>query len=197
MPLKNKGTGAGGKNTNKSGKTFEEKVSLQNNLNKYGFKKTIVNKNKFGFYYHLETKNINFYYTIQSGFTTLMKKIYDKNTIRCPDEAIIIHQKNKKPILVIFEIKNQNVEGSVETKLWASPSLKEEYKIYYENFFRVEYVLIFNEFLQNKFLENEKFEILQKILNKNKISCFCGDEPNYLKNIENHFFNKFINKLKI
>ena len=51
MPLKNKGTGAGGKNTNKSGKTFEEKVSLQNNLNKYGFKKTIVNKNKFGFYY--------------------------------------------------------------------------------------------------------------------------------------------------
>ena len=53
--LVNRGTGAGGANTNKSGKTFEQKTENESRLLAAGFvKKPIVEKNKAKFNYFLE-----------------------------------------------------------------------------------------------------------------------------------------------
>ena len=52
-----------------------------------------------------------------------MKYKYNISMFRCPDEAYIIEYKNGKIQVKILEKKEQNVEGSVETKLWAGVAL--------------------------------------------------------------------------
>jgi hypothetical protein len=111
----NKGTGAGGKNTNIYGKKFEDKTNNENKLIDDGFIKESYSKTKYGYYLY---KTI--YFTLQNGLKLFIKSKYDIDIFRCPDEAYIIK---------ILEKKEQNVEGSVETKLWSSPSLKREYEL--------------------------------------------------------------------
>ena len=50
LGLKNKGTGAGGAKTNENGKQFEEITNNEMRLLSQGFTKTVMNKNKFGYY---------------------------------------------------------------------------------------------------------------------------------------------------
>lgn len=72
--------------------------------------------------------------------------------------------------------KEQNVEGSVETKLWSSPSLKREYELILGDNFNIEYSLCLNIFLTNKFkYSDKKFEILKKILDENNIFIKIND----------------------
>ena len=111
----NTGTGAGGKNTNIYGKKFEDKTNNENKLIDDGFIKESYSKTKYGYYLY---KTI--YFTLQNGLKLFIKSKYDIDIFRCPDEAYIIK---------ILEKKEQNVEGSVETKLWSSPSLKREYEL--------------------------------------------------------------------
>jgi len=53
-----------------------------------------------------------------------MKNKYNIELFRCPDEAYIIEYTSGRKVIKILEKKEQNVEGSVETKLWSGPSLK-------------------------------------------------------------------------
>ena len=52
-------------------------------------------------------------------------------------------------LIKILEKKEQNVEGSVETKLWSGPSLKREYELVLGNDFKVHYGFCVSEFLKN------------------------------------------------
>ena len=115
----NKGTGAGGKNTNIYGKKFEDKTNNENKLIDDGFI-----KESYYFYKIFENKTI--YFTLQNGLKLFIKSKYDIDIFRCPDEAYIIETIDGEIIIKILEKKEQNVEGSVETKLWSSPSLKRE-----------------------------------------------------------------------
>jgi hypothetical protein len=137
-----------------------------------------------------------------------MKKFYNIEMIRNPDEAYIINEKHKsvdkdKKILIkILEKKEQSVEGSVETKLWSSPSLKREYELLLGDKFIVEYGLCINNFLKQKICMNsnniqikkcnKKYEILNKILEESKIDILYGDDYDYLETL-----NKWIIKLNI
>ena len=74
-----------------------------------------------------------------------MKHKYNIKIFRCPDEAYIIEYNTGKIEIKILEKKTQNVSGSVETKLWASPSLKREYQLLLGDKFNIyimDYVLI-------------------------------------------------------
>lgn len=147
----NKGTGAGGKNTNIYGKKFEDKTNNENKLIDDGFIKESYSKTKYGYYLY---KTI--YFTLQNGLKLFIKSKYDIDIFRCPDEAYIIK---------ILEKKEQNVEGSVETKLWSSPSLKREYELILGENFKIEYSLCLSKFLSNKFKSIDmKYNILKKIL---------------------------------
>lgn len=116
----NKGTGAGGSKTTKNGNNFESKTDNHKLLiNKYGS----IKLNKKSVYVEYIRANKKITCIKQQDFINYMKIKYNIMSYRKPDEAYIIEHDNKK-ILLILEKKNQNVNGSVDIKLWASPSFK-------------------------------------------------------------------------
>jgi hypothetical protein len=191
---KNKGSGAGGKNTNLKGKNFEELTNSGNLLKDYN--KFKINSAKYGYFLQkIEKKDDNeiFYtYMTQSGFKIYFKKYYDIDFFRFPDEAYIVQDKEKMDIYII-EKKEQEVDGSVETKLWSSPSLKREYEIILEDKFKeskvkyniqFHYILCVSEFLENKFKTNIKYKILERILNESNIKVLYGNCDTYFEDLK-------------
>jgi hypothetical protein len=188
---KNRGTGAGGKNTNMNGKNFEDRTSNYDNLIKDNFQKIKINDTKFGYYLYKKNDDCEIYYCKQSGLKSLLKEKFSLTIFRVPDEAYIIIKNNGEKFLVIIEQKNQNGEGSVETKLWAAPALKREYEISLKEQFRVYYTFIFNIFYENKIKSDViKYKILLKIFLENNINYFYGEEEDYFNK-----FNEWLNKI--
>ena len=183
MSIINKGTGAGGINTNYNGKKFENITNNQERLLEIGYiKKSFSKKVKNVYDYYLlktfEDKTIVF--VLQNGLKIYMKNKYGIELFRCPDEAYIIEYNSGKKIIKILEKKEQNVEGSVETKLWCGPSLKREYELVLGDDFTVYYGFSISDFLKNKFISLEKkYTILNIILNENNIDVLFGNDINY------------------
>ena len=186
--FKNKGTGAGGANTNYYGKKFEEKTNNQQRLLEIGYaKNSFTKKPKKAYDYYLsktfEDKTIVF--VLQNGLKMYMKHKYNIDLFRCPDEAYIIEYTSGKKVIKILEKKEQNVEGSVETKLWSGPSLKREYELVLGTEFEVFYGFCVSEFLKNKLISNEKkYTILNTIFNENNIAVLFGDDDNYFEKFD-------------
>jgi len=189
----NKGTGAGGANTNYYGKKFEEKTNNQQRLLEMGYiKNSFTKKPKKAYDYYLsktfEDKTIVF--VLQNGLKMYMKNKYNIDLFRCPDEAYIIEYTSGRKIIKILEKKEQNVEGSVETKLWSGPSLKREYELVLGAEFEVFYGFCVNEFLKNKLISNEKkYTILNTIFNETNIVVLFGDDENYFETFDTWFNN--------
>lgn len=189
----NKGSGAGGANTNYYGKKFEEKTNNETRLLTLGYiKNSFTQKpNKAHIYYLIktfETKTIVF--VLQNGLKMYMKHKYNITMFRCPDEAYIIEYTNGRKVIKILEKKEQNVEGSVETKLWSGPSLKREYELVLGPEFTVFYGFCVSEFLKKKLISNEKkYTILNSIFNENNIVVLFGDDENYFETLTNWLNN--------
>ena len=190
-PLTNKGTGAGGSNTNYYGKKFEEKTNNEKRLLDMGYDKNSFSTKptKSSDYYlskKFEDKTIVF--VLQSGLKKYMKIKYNKELFRCPDEAYIIEYSDGRKAIKILEKKEQNREGSVETKLWAGPSLKREYELVLGSEFNVSYGFCVSDFLKNKLVSNEKkYIILNTIFNENNIEVLFGDDENYFETFDTWF----------
>jgi hypothetical protein len=108
-----------------------------------------------------------------------MRKEYKINLFRCPDEAYIIKDEDKIRVLIL-EKKEQSKEGSVETKLWASPALKREYQLKLGEKFSVEYKLCLNSFYKRKIEEKcEKYTLLCRILEESDIDLLYGEDKDY------------------
>jgi len=189
----NKETGAGGTNANYYGKKFEEKTNNQIRLlnNEY-VKNSFTKKPKKTYNYYLsktfEDKTIVF--VLQNGLKMYMKNKYNIELFRCPDEAYIIEYNTGKKVIKILEKKEQNVNGSVETKLWSGPSLKREYELVLGDNFVVQYGFCVSKFLKEKLISNEKkYTILNTILNENNIVVLFGDDENYFETFDNWFNN--------
>jgi hypothetical protein len=192
--LINKGTGAGGANTNYYGKKFEDKTNNQQRLLDLGYAQhSLTNKpskpNKLAKTYDhylsktFEDKTITF--VLQNGLKMFMKHKYNIELFRCPDEAYIIEFNDGRKVIKILEKKEQNVAGSVETKLWSGPSLKREYELMLGPDFEVVYGFCVSEFLQKKFLSNEKkYTILSTIFNEHNICVLFGDDANYFDTLD-------------
>ena len=187
----NRGTGAGGKNTNFYGKKFEEKTNNEPRLVVLGFNKEILKesekkcnlKNNYAFIKEFEDRKIT--YTPQNCFKKYMNIKYNIKTIRLPDEAYIIEYSSGIKKIKILEKKEQNVEGSIETKLWSSNSLKREYELLLGNNFVVEYNLCVNSFLEKKIKSTElKYVLLNRILKESNIDILYGDSDDYLEYLD-------------
>jgi hypothetical protein len=188
----NKGTGAGGANTNFYGKKFEDKTNNQNRLLEMGYIKNNYTKSKkINDFYLLKTfEDKTIVFVLQNGLKTYMKYKYNIDMFRCPDEAYIIEYTSGKKVIKIIEKKEQNVEGSVETKLWAGPSLKREYELVLDNEFEVHYGFSVNNFLKMKLTSNDKkYTILNTIFQENNIVVLFGDDENYFQTIDTWFNN--------
>jgi hypothetical protein len=187
----NKGTGAGGANTNYYGKKFEEKTNNQSRLLDDGYIKnsfTKTPKKAYDYYLSKIFQDKTIIFVMQTGLKIYMKNKYNIELFRYPDEAYIIEYNTGEKVIKILEKKEQNVSGSVETKLWSGPSLKREYELVLGNDFQVHYGFCVSEFLKKKIISNEKkYEILNKILNENNISVLFGDDKNYFETFDNWF----------
>ena len=189
----NKGTGAGGANTNLYGKKFEDKTNNQERLVEIGYvKNSYAKKQKKANDYYLsktfEDKTVVF--VLQNGLKTYIKYKYNIDMFRCPDEAYIIEYTSGRKVIKILEKKEQNVEGSVETKLWSGPSLKREYELVLDGKFEVYYGFCVSEFLKKKLTSNDKkYTILNTIFQENNIEVLFGDDENYFETIDTWFNN--------
>ena len=187
----NKGTGAGGANTNKNGKKFEEKTSNRERLLEMGFIENVRQKGNPRFVYlHKIMEEYSIVFVEQGYLKKYIKHNYNIDLFRNPDEAYIIEYNDGRKVIKILEKKAQNVDGSVETKLWSGPSLKREYEIALEELFEVDYCFCVSEFLQKKFLSNDKkYVILKKILQECNIPVLFGDDENYFNILDKWITN--------
>lgn len=200
VKIKNKGTGAGGNNINIYGKKFEELTDNQSMLLQDGYSKVIIRKNsKYGYYLQKTIKpsdeiEVEIIFVLQTGLNTYCNKFFNINLFREPDEAYIIKHNNditKKTTIKILEKKTQNGQGSVETKLWAAPSLKREYEIVFGDKFNVEYAFCLSTYLSNKLHSKTlKYNVLKQILSENNILVFDGNSENYHTTL-NEWINNF------
>jgi hypothetical protein len=198
--VNNRGTGAGGCETNKYGKAFEEKTNNEMRLLSDGFMKHNISqlsnttkksnkpttKNQIYDYYLSKTDEYKtIIFVLQNGLKKYMKMKYDIDIIRSPDEAYIIEYNDGRKVLKILEKKEQRVEGSVETKLWSGPSLKREYEIILGNSFTVYYGYCVSSFLKTKITSSEKkYIILNQIFIENNIGCLFGDDEDYFTKLD-------------
>jgi hypothetical protein len=195
ISIKNKGTGAGGANTNINGLSFENKTSIENKLLENNFTKIIINnKNKYGYYFEYNDveNNNKIIYLTQNGFKLYFKEKYNINVYKQPDEAFIIISANNYNIKIL-EKKNQNVDGSVEDKLKTGYFNKREYekmiKKEVENKkidfnFTISYAFCISAFLQNKFNSMlPKYNIIKEIMMEDGINIFYGEETNYFNQL--------------
>jgi len=172
----NKGTGAGGANTNKYGKEFEEKTYNEAWLLRQGFVKHKM-------YMQKRCTNYTVTFIMQTQLKSYIKNKYGITLFRCPDEAYLFEFDDGRKMLKIIEKKEQKVEGSVETKLWSGPSLKREYEIILDGF-TVEYAFCLSSFLKSKMVsDNQKYKVLHQILQESNIDVFYGDDADYLEQL--------------
>ena len=160
--IHNRGTGAGGANTNHNGKLFEKKTCNEQRLLDMGYSKIEFSNGNYFLSKTFEDKTVVF--SSQKAFRKYMKQKFNLEMIRDPDEAYIFHYNNGRKVVKILEKKNQNISGSVEDKLWNGPSYQIEYEsIFGKNGdkFEVCYAYCVSSFLENKFVEGKrKFKIL-------------------------------------
>lgn len=194
IKIENKGSGAGGANTNIKGKSFEEKTNYQAKLLENGYKRTDFNKQqKLGYSVSKTEKTKTIIYLTQTGFKSYIDKEYKpKNTIyRNPDEAYIITSQDTDVIEIkILEKKAQNVNGSNEDKLLSLPAIKKQYEIMFgkipDKKFNITLGLCVNNFFKDKFMSNkDKYNDLKTILNDSNIAILYGDDDDYFEKLKN------------
>jgi hypothetical protein len=181
----NKGTGAGGAATNYHGKLFETKTDNETRLLNEGFIKTVTGHTKFGYFLSKQFEDKRVIFVSQSGLKEFIKKFYNVDIFRHPDEAYIFEYTDGRRVIKILEKKEQNVEGSVDTKLLSGPIFCEEYVEALEGKFEVNYAFCVSKFLQDKILTpDKKHHIFNKIMAKHGIDILFGDDLNYFDKLD-------------
>jgi len=178
LSINNRGTGAGGANTNVSGKTFESVTDIYPILIENGFEKIKINNSKYGYCLYKKVDDKKFYFVSQSGLRSFIKKFHDKQLFRFPDEAFIVSHADGKHTLYVLEKKNQTVEGSVDTKLYAGQGFKLEYEDVLGDSFTVEYAFCLSDFFRQS-----KYKRMFKVLSKQSIRVFFASDVNYFDNV--------------
>jgi hypothetical protein len=184
---RNKGTGAGGANTNKNGKAFEELTSNEPRLLANGFVKHIVpgKKGKFDYYLEKPTADGSIVYLTQGGMAAYFMWKFSIEMVRHPDEAYLI-QRGDTYTLRVLEKKNQNVQGSVDTKLLAGPGMLEEYVMCIENpKFTVKYAFCLSAFLKAQYVSDaKKWKLMRAINARHGIEVLFGEDKDYYERLD-------------
>jgi len=175
--IKNKGTGAGGSNTNKNGLPYEELTDLNNCFTTIE-KDKYSSKIKFNDYEKILTR------TKQSNLFKCMKKYIDENIKKAhgcknPDECYI--DENIKTIFII-EKKFQQVSGSVCEKIQTP-----DFKLWQYNRTFPEFNIVYIYCLSEWFKNNCEAEI--EYLKYKKIPFYWGNSNTYKDDIINFIIN--------
>jgi hypothetical protein len=186
----NKGTGAGGANTNKNGLSYEEKTNLETLYSECSEIKK--NKSKIIKFIGYENELIN---ANKSALHKYMENIGEKDTsiqsaagCKEPDEAYIdLMRKN----IFIIEKKFQQTPGSVDEKIQTAAFKKYHYSNLFPNF-KIHYIYCLSDWFKR-----DEYKSVLKYLSDINIPVFWGNDGEYKKNIinfmcsENNISNSF------
>jgi hypothetical protein len=186
--VSNKGTGAGGANTNHNGNAFENKTDNESRLLSIGFiRKNIPGKEKtkYGYYLELIATTATIIFVKQNGLKNYMKSFHNKEVCREVDEAYIIKHANGTT-LKILEKKNQNGGGSVEDKLCLGHHFKFiEFPDYVGPEFQIEYAFCISSFLKECYISNKtKWPSIRHSNEKYDIPVLFGDDEDYFTKLD-------------
>uniref|UniRef100_A0A6C0DEM2 Uncharacterized protein n=1 Tax=viral metagenome TaxID=1070528 RepID=A0A6C0DEM2_9ZZZZ len=178
----NKGTGAGGANTNKNGLLYEEKTNLEplyatsifdKETNTYivtfnGSESKYVRANKANLYKYMKYRGeVN---------NTLQQAAGCKQ----PDEAYI---DNDRKIVFIIEKKFQQGSGSVDEKIQTGPFKQLHYSQQFPNY-TIHYIYCLSEWFKNK-----EYTSVLEYLHQHNIPVFWGNEDEYKQKIIEYMTN--------
>ena len=190
----NKGTGAGGANTNVTGKSFEQKTENETRLLASGFIRKEIpgcEKTKTGYYLIKETTtnpDESIVYLTQGGLKAYFNHFFKKEMCRHPDEAYLFRNGDKYT-LKILEKKNQNGSGSVDTKLLAGLGFIKEYEILLGEGFEVKYAFCISSFMKKDYISDcVKSKALREINKTYGIAVLFGDDPDYYETLDNWIY---------
>jgi hypothetical protein len=189
-PVINRGTGAGGANTNVSGISFEDKTSNESRLLASGFvRKPIPGKEntKYGYYLEKVEGEKTTRFVTQNGLKCYMNHFHKREVCREVDEAYIITKSGSTNIVVkVLEKKNQTGGGSVEDKLMLGHHFKfVEYPESLGEGFTVDYAYCLAPFLKNLYnSDGVKWKIIREDNKKNSINVLFGDDPDYFSKLD-------------
>jgi hypothetical protein len=168
----NRGTGAGGANTNKNGHSYEEFTDLKTN-----YKTCDFNKSEHVYEVVFEGYDRTFVKVNKSELHTYMKKHGEKNielqpAPGClkPDEAYI-DRENK--IAIIIEKKFQQGTGSVDEKIQTGHFKKLHYQELFPNF-KIYYIYCLSDWFKKN-----KYNSTLNYLKQNDIPIFWGSSETY------------------
>jgi hypothetical protein len=198
----NKGTGAGGANTNKNGKAFEDLTSNEPRLLANGFTKSVIpgKKGKYDYYLEKPTADGSVVYLTQGGMASYFMWKFSIEMVRHPDEAYLI-QHGDTYTLRVLEKKNQNVQGSVDTKLLAGPGMLEEYELCIDESllkgghaasampknpaFTVQYAFCLSAFLKAQYVSDaKKWRLMRAINARHGIEVLFGEDEDYYERLD-------------
>jgi hypothetical protein len=186
----NKGTGAGGANTNATGKSFEQKTENETRLLASGFIRKQIpgcEKNKTGYYLVKETitnPDQSIIYLTQGGLKAYFNHFFKKEMCRHPDEAYLFRNGDNYT-LKILEKKNQNGSGSVDTKLLAGLGFIKEYEILLGESFAVKYAFCISSFMKKDYVADcVKSKALREINKTYGIAVLFGEDPDYYETLD-------------
>ena len=187
----NRGTGAGGANTNLTGKTFEQKTENETRLLASGFVRKQIpgcEKNLESSFYYLikeSSQTESVVYLTQGGLKKYFGHFFKKELCRHPDEAYLFRNGDKYTLKVL-EKKNQNTSGSVDTKLMTARDFIEEYEDSIEDSnFTVRYGFCISDFLKKDYVsDKKKWVLLRNRHKKYGIAVLFGDDPNYYETLD-------------
>lgn len=170
--IKNKGTGAGGDNTNKNGCNYEDITYLPTLLNIESNKVFFGNSND---YYYVYDKYI---ILKKNGLYNYLYKDYNNNCEKKlkPDECIL---NVSECILYILEKKFQQGSGSVDEKIQTALFKKWFYKEQYPKY-TIIYIYVLSDWFKQK-----KYRPEMRYLHNNNIHVLFGSDHNYVNNLLN------------
>ena len=193
----NKGSGAGGKNTNKNGLNFEKISDSIPKLLDDGFIRKELSiskksKNKFSFYLEKFISNKTIIFLTKNGLKEYFKIFFNIDIFRQPDEAFLIKNNDETYKLLILEKKHQNTSGSVSDKLGLGTYFVHEYTKSINNpNIIVEYAFCLSNYLKSEYLSNtKKYDILRKYNVENNIKVFFGEDLDYHQKIHDWIYGE-------
>jgi len=173
VKIVNRGTGAGGGNTNKNGLSYEEITDLLTEF------ETVGTKNSCNII-QFNGSDIKFVHACKSNTHKFMNSINEKNLdlnpaagCKSPDEAYI-NEDNK--IIFIIEKKFQQGSGSVDEKIQTGDFKKKHYSQLFPNF-KVEYIYCLSDWFKNGYSSELSY------LKENNIQIFWGSDDDYKSKI--------------
>jgi len=154
---------------------------MEQNLYTKNFTKQNLNNNHGEYYLEYKDNNITIIYLNENSYSTYLKKMYNLDVTKNPDEAFLVIKNNNLNCKIIenkyldrYSNKNSLKTGSTNIELYNLDLNAGNTK------FEIELAYCINNYVDYKLnSDNPEYINIKKILNRLNINTFNGENENY------------------